>query len=72
MPDTPTPNEIVEKAQQIAAEAVGQARGAAPTIMGSLEDWFAEAESSISKNPLMAVILAAAAGFAMAKMMRLR
>jgi hypothetical protein len=56
----------VEKAQEIAAVAVGQARGATPTLKSSIEDWFAEAESAISKNPLLAVTLAGAVGFAIA------
>jgi len=55
-----------EKAQEIAAVAVGQARGATPTLKSSMEDWFAEAESTISKNPLLAVTVAGAVGFAIA------
>jgi hypothetical protein len=63
----------VEEAQEIAAEAVGQLRGAAPTLKSTIEDWFAEAETSISKNPLLAVTLAGAAGFAIAiKLIRWR
>jgi ElaB/YqjD/DUF883 family membrane-anchored ribosome-binding protein len=58
--------DTVEKAQEIAAEAVGQARGAAPTLQSSIEDRFAEAESTISKNPLLAVTVAGAVGFAIA------
>lgn len=72
MPDELSSNDIVDKAQQIAAEAVGQARGAAPTLISSLEDWVAEAESSISKNPVLSVVLAGALGFVIAKMMRAR
>lgn len=61
----------VERAQEIAAEAVGQARGATPTLKSSIEDWFAEAESTISRNPLLAVTVAGAIGFAIAtKLMR--
>ena len=59
-------NDTLKKTQQIAAEAVGQLRGAAPTLKSSIEDWFAQAESSISKNPLLAVTLAGAVGFAIA------
>lgn len=58
----------IEQAQAIAAEAVGQARGATPTLQSSLVDWVAEAESSISKNPLLAVMVAGTVGFVIAKM----
>ena len=58
--------DTIEKAQQIAAEAVGQARGATPTLKTSIDDRFAEAKSTISKNPLMAVTVAGAVGFAIA------
>jgi ElaB/YqjD/DUF883 family membrane-anchored ribosome-binding protein len=58
--------DTVEKAQEIAAEAVGQARGATPTLQSSIEDCLAEAESTISKNPLLAVTVAGAVGFAIA------
>jgi ElaB/YqjD/DUF883 family membrane-anchored ribosome-binding protein len=52
---------------------VGQARGAGPTLKSTLENWFAETESSISKNPLLAVMVAGAVGFAIAtKLMRRR
>jgi ElaB/YqjD/DUF883 family membrane-anchored ribosome-binding protein len=64
-----------DKAAQIAAEAVGQARGAVPaacTVIGTLEEWVAEAETSIAKNPLLSVVIAAAIGFGIAKMGRLR
>jgi hypothetical protein len=64
-------NDTLKQTQQIAAEAVGQARGATPTPKSSIENWFAEAKSSISKNPLLALTLAGAAGFAIAtKLMR--
>lgn len=56
----------IEKAQEIAAEAIGQARGATPTLKSSIEDWFADAESTISRNPLLAVTVAGAVGFAIA------
>lgn len=59
-------NDTLEKTQQIAAEAVGQERGATPTFKSSIDDWFAQAESSIGKNPLLAVTLAGAVGFAIA------
>lgn len=72
MPDALSSNDIVDQAQQIAAEAVGRARGATPTFKSSLEDWVVEAESSISKNPLLSVVLAGAVGFVIAKMMRVR
>jgi hypothetical protein len=72
MADTLTRNDTLDKAQQIAAEAVGQARGATSILKSSLEDWVAEAEASIGKNPLLAVIIAGAVGFGIAKMMRLR
>jgi hypothetical protein len=35
--------DTIEKAQEIAAEAVGQARGATLILKSSIEDWFAEA-----------------------------
>ena len=53
------PNTTVEKAQEIAAEAVGQARGATP---GVLDDLLGEIEGSIAKNPLLSVIAAVAVG----------
>ena len=65
----------VDKAQQIADEAVGQARGAVPTprtLISTIEDWVAEAEASIAKNPLISVVIAAAIGFGIAKIGRLR
>ena len=52
--------------QEIAAEAVEQARGATPIPKSSIEDWFGEAESAISRNPLLAVTVAGAVGFAIA------
>jgi hypothetical protein len=67
--------DTVDKAQQIYADSVGQARGAAPkppTLISTLEDWVAEAEASIAKNPLISVVIAAAIGFGIAKMGRLR
>jgi ElaB/YqjD/DUF883 family membrane-anchored ribosome-binding protein len=64
--------DTIDKARQIADEAVGQARGAAPTLIGCLEDFVTEAEASIAKNPLLSVIVAAAVGFGVAKMVRLR
>jgi ElaB/YqjD/DUF883 family membrane-anchored ribosome-binding protein len=63
---------IGTKAQQIADEAVGQARGATPTLKSSLQDWVTEAEASIGKNPLLAVALAGAVGFTIAAMIRAR
>jgi hypothetical protein len=56
----------VEKAQKIAAEVVGQARGTTATLKKSIKDWFAEAESMITKNPLLTVTVAGAVGFALA------
>ena len=67
--------DIDDKAAQIAAEAVGQARGAAPaacTVIGTLEEWVAEVETSVTKNPLLSVVIAAALGFSIAKLGRLR
>jgi predicted double-glycine peptidase len=48
MADTLT--RIDAKARQIADEAVGQARGATPTLKSWLEDWVAGAEASIGKT----------------------
>ena len=68
-------DDIVEKAQEIAAVAVGQARGATPatpTLKSSIDDWFVEAESAISRNPLLAVTVAGAVGFAIATTLLMR
>jgi hypothetical protein len=58
---------MVEKAQKIAAKAVGQARGA---VRGN--DWVSDVEASIVANPWLSVILAGTIGFAIAKMGRWR
>jgi hypothetical protein len=70
----------IDKAAEITDEAVGQARGATPAtpmppiLINAVDDWVAEAEASIVKNPLLSVIIAAAAavGFGIAKYGRLR
>jgi hypothetical protein len=52
----------IDKAAQIADEVVGQARGASPkppTLINAVDDWGAEAEASIVKNPLLSVVIAA-------------
>jgi ElaB/YqjD/DUF883 family membrane-anchored ribosome-binding protein len=65
-------DDTIGKAQEIAAEAIGQAREATSALKSSTEDWLAEADSTISKNPLLAVTLAGAVGFAIACLMRRR
>jgi hypothetical protein len=62
------PTDTVDKAQRIAAEAVGQARGMARGV--GADEWLADLEASIGKNPLLSVILAGAIGFAVAKVLR--
>ena len=62
------PKEAVDKAQQIASQAVGQARDAVRSI--GADEWLADVEASISRNPLLSVILAGALGFALAKTLR--
>jgi hypothetical protein len=41
-------------------------------LISTIEDWVAEAEASIAKNPLISVVIAAAIGFGIAKIGRLR
>jgi hypothetical protein len=60
--------EKVEKARQIAAEAVGETRDAVRRLGAG--DLLSEIEGSIGRNPLVSVVVASALGFAVAKMFR--
>ena len=54
--------DFAEKAQRLADETVGQARSAGCAAASAMQEWLADIEGAVRKNPLLSVIVATAFG----------